>query len=113
MGAFDGFEFATGMAVGETGKGHLRGLARGWKEQAVGLAEQLEDATQVAFANIYRNNGAIALIQEMLEEIQESNPNSPLANRAYVKERLKVLAEQNALQDGYELDYENNRVTPK
>lgn len=117
MGVFDGFEFANGMAIGAAGKheqvGEVALIAASWKKRAQSMAKELNEAEEVILIKTYRMNGAISLLKEMLEEIQESNPNSPLANRNYLRERLKVLAEQDALQDGYELDYENNRVTPK
>lgn len=106
-------DFGIGLAIGESGKGALRGQVLGWKSQAMQMEKQLDETTQVAFAKSFRSNGAIALIQEMLEEIRESNPTSPFANRDFLRDRLKELAMQEALQDGYVLDYDNNRVSPK
>ncbi|MBL0436879.1 MAG: hypothetical protein E7L31_15135 [Aeromonas sp.] len=106
-------DFGIGLSIGESGKGFLRGQVAGWKEQAVSMEGQLNEATQIAHARTFSNNGAVALIQEMLEEIRESNPTSPFANRDFLRNRLKELAMQKALQDGYVLDYDNDRVTPK
>jgi hypothetical protein len=106
-------DFGVGLSIGESGKGYLRGQVAGWKEQALRMERELDDARHFGHSTTFKYNGAIELIKEMLEEIQESNPNSPLANRDFLRDRLKELALQKALQSGLVLDYENGRVSDK
>ncbi|WP_421253796.1 hypothetical protein [Aeromonas jandaei] len=106
-------DFGIGLAIGESGKGFLRGQVAGWKEQAMAMESQLNEATQMAHARTFKLNGAVELMKEMLDEIRESNPTSPFANRDFLQDRLKELAMQEALQGGYVLDYDNDRVSPQ
>jgi hypothetical protein len=105
-------DFGVGLSMGELGKGYLRGQVAGWKEQALRMERELDDARHFGHSQTFKYNGAIELIKEMLEEIQESNP-TPVSQSGFLRERLKELALQEALQSGLVLDYENDRVSDK
>ncbi|MEL7595309.1 hypothetical protein AADX40_15050 [Aeromonas veronii] len=104
-------DFGIGLSIGELGKGGLRGQVAGWKTQAMAMEGELAEVEMVAHARTVELNAALELIQELKEEIQESNPGSPLSNTSFLRQRLSELARQKAFDDGF--DFDDGRLIPR
>lgn len=104
-------DFGIGLAIGESGKGALRGQVLGWKSQAMAMEGELAEVEMVAHARTVELNAALELIRELKEEIQESNPGSPLSNTNFLRQRLSELAKQKAFDDGF--DFDDGRLIPR
>lgn len=103
-------DFGVGLLIGQT---RANGVALGWRDRAASLTKQLAESDCLAGALQFRLNAAITLLKEMTAEIDESNPDSPYADRDYVRDRLAQLAVHFAHEDGYEIDLKDNRAWPK
>lgn len=113
MGAFDGYDFAVGLSIGESGKQVFANAAYEWKARCLRAEARLEEVSLIVHSRTFSQNAGVALIREMLEELQESNTNSPLADKSYLRARLQQLAEEQANESGFTfVDYASGELRP-
>lgn len=95
--------FANGMLVES-------GATASWKNRASQLSNQLDSAEMECMARVAQYNGAFDVITMLMEEVRESNPESPLANKDEIRRLLKVMAQKNAVELGYTFDDDHEHI---
>lgn len=105
-------DFGVGLVVGQSMNAGVYGAALGWRDRAERLTNQLEAADSNAGALLYRHNAAVAVMKDMWRELAEANPESPYADKDFVRQRLAELATQLAQEDGYSIDLQSDRIMP-
>ncbi len=101
--SMDYMAFANGMLVESE-------ATDAWKNRAGRLNAQLRDADLNHSATSFRYNGALDVIRLMMEEIRESNPESPLANKEKIGCLLIEMAKKEAFEQGYTFDDEGRQL---
>lgn len=107
MSSVDYMAFEQGMMTAEQ---QSRRASNAWSAHANGLQSELNEMAASKDGNALISNGAIQLIKEMLAEINQLNPNSPMGDYQHVKDKLKQYSLMAASQQGFILDYENNKA---
>ena len=109
-------DFGVGLVVGQSMSksnfAEMHGIALGWRDRAERLTNQLEEANSNAGALLYRHNAAVAVMKDMWRELAEANPESPYADKEFVRQRLAELTIQLAQEDGYSIDLQADRIMP-
>lgn len=99
----DYMAFANGMLVQSN-------RTNAWRNQAENLETQLGEADVNHKATSFRYNGALDVIRMMMEEIRESNPESPLADKEEIGRLLIEMSKKEAFEFGYTFDDEGRQL---